>query len=1159
MPRIAFLCTLLFGLCVAILAQEFRIAAGDGWIPFTPSRDVEAGSALDFSKIVPRDAPAGKFGFVRAVGGHFKFEGRPGVPQRFLGANLCLEANYPRTDAEADRLVERLVRCGYNSVRLHHHDGAWVKDFSATKNTKEHKDSSNSNFVNSVFFVAKGNNSGENVFAPSAAPRKDSSIDRLDRFLAKAFAAGIYVTTDLYVSRKVSWRDIGVDRDGAEGLDYKTMLFVHDGAFENWKDFVRAFLTHRNPYTGRTYAEEPGIACLCLVNENSIQQGIRDKTENPYLKDAWRQWFLARRAEAPGCWPSLSPDEIPAKGGGWSISPILPGEAWDAMSRFCADLERRMVARMRGFLREELGVRIPITDQNWGTQAGPMQEARAELYDYADAHTYVDHPEFPETWWRLPSTLKNENRLANDGFGFDISWRRTFGQPFTVSEWNFCGPGRHRSMAGLYMGALAALQDWSALWRFSFSHWYRAYDDTPEHIGYFDIVNDPAGLVSERLAAALFLRGDLAPLADAAATVLTEESVRPPSRDHAFNVLPRWWRRQLDFRVGTALPGRIPEGVAAVPMEAAAQEGAEPPVSGGSPAVSHDPARGTMSVVTPRTCALYASGEGVFRAGPLSVENHGGAATVWVSSLDGRPLETSARMLFVRLGDIQGDGARYADASRRKLLDWGSTPCMEAGNSVASVQMLPVDSSQFPIGECDLGIGNIGNTGNNPFKVFALSASGARRAEIPCRVEGGALRFTADNARDPAEATFLYEIARGAPSAAVEAAWTGEPPQTLADGRPAPPFADMAARSVFVPGDFARFEHVWERLERGGSARIAVIGGSITAGAGAMSVGRRWANIFCENWRRAFPDAEISLINAGIGATGSDIGTFRVKRDVLAKSPDVVVVEFAANDFDNRENAETFEGVVRQLLADPRGIAVIVLGMAGQSMGNAQRTEGEVARHYGLPFVSWRDALRPCMDAGTLRWADVSPDTIHPNDIGHAWAAALLGHHLARNHAAWKASGRPPAPIPPMPSPLYGTRYDDGEFIRMENAKVVENDGFFPLRDWCWGEGLACTNAGGRIVFEVEGATVALLYRIGREPFNWGRIDVSIDGRPVVSGLDCFRDQVWWYTPSVFLCRDEPGQHRVEIVTLPSKNEASNGYGCHLTGFLVSGLSRAAD
>ena len=122
----------------------------------------------------------------------------------------------------------------------------------------------------------------------------------------------------------------------------------------------------------------------------------------------------------------------------------------------------------------------------------------------------------------------------------------------------------------------------------------------------------------------------------------------------------------------------------------------------------------------------------------------------------------------------------------------------------------------------------------------------------------------------------------------------------------------------------------------------------------------------------------------------------------------------------------------------------------------------------------------------------------------------------------------------------------------MQDAKIVENNGFFPLKDNCWGIGLACTNAHGRLVFEVEGATVALLYRCGNKPYNWGKIAVTIDGARVVDGLDCFRDQWWWYTPALFLCRDRPGRHIVEVETKAEKNAKSTGFGCHLTGLLVS-------
>ncbi len=692
MTRLAILCILCW-LCVESSAQEFRVDAGEGWIPLSFSRDVEAGSALDFSEIVPRDAPAGKHGFVRAVGGHFEFEGRPGVPQRFFGANLCMEANYPRTDEEADRLVERLVRCGYNSVRIHHHDGAWNGDH----------------------------------------------IDRLDRFLAKAFAAGIYVTTDLYVSRKVTWREIGIDRDGAEGLDYKTMLFVHDGAFENWKKYARAFLSHRNPYTGRTYAEEPGIACLCLVNENSIQQGIAGKSENPYLKDAWRRWLLERRSENPGCWPSLSPDEIPVSGGGWSGDAILKGEAWDAVSRFCADLERRMFGRMRGFLRGELGVRIPLTDQNWGTQSGPMQEVRAELYDYADAHYYFDHPKFPGGEWRLPSTLENENPLKADAFGVETAWRRVAGKPFVLSEWNFCGPSRFRSSGALIMGALAAAQDWSALWRFSFSHWFTAFTDEPAPPGYFDAVKDPVILLSERLAASLFLRGDLPPMERGIALELAPEAVAPASGDHAWNVMPQWWTRHWGCKVATVLPGKAPPGYRSLPLHEAATN--EPPseVDGMPPGISINRASGTFAVATPATCAVFAE-NGTHHAGALKVSLSATPATIWATALDGAPLAESSRILVCHLTDVQGEGAVFGDSSMRRVLAWGTRPLARAGKAEVELRL------------------------DNPaeWRVWALSTSGARLRIVPSSfdVASGILHFTADVAADPASATCIYEIVR---------------------------------------------------------------------------------------------------------------------------------------------------------------------------------------------------------------------------------------------------------------------------------------------------------------------------------------------------------------------------------------------------------------
>ena len=141
-------------------AQEDKtvIKEGADWVRLEYWKDIKAGSALDFSGMGFL-APAGKYGYLKAVGGHFEFENLPGVEQRFFGVNFCNTANYP-THSQAKTLLKRLAMLGYNSLRIHHHDNFWADK---------------------------------------------ANQDKLDYFLANAIEMGFYITTDYYVSRKVKW------------------------------------------------------------------------------------------------------------------------------------------------------------------------------------------------------------------------------------------------------------------------------------------------------------------------------------------------------------------------------------------------------------------------------------------------------------------------------------------------------------------------------------------------------------------------------------------------------------------------------------------------------------------------------------------------------------------------------------------------------------------------------------------------------------------------------------------------------------------------------------------------------------------------------------------------------------------------------------------
>ena len=555
--------------------------------------------------------------------------------------NLCGTANFPDHEL-AGLLADRLARAGYNAVRIHHHDRAWAKAFAARQQADDNKGGCGGSGARPSSFV--------------------DEIDRLDYFLARCFERGIYATTDLYVSRPVTWREIGIDRDGEieENMLYKHYVGIHDGAFSNWCGFAKAFLEHVNPYTGRAYKDEPGMPLLsCRKELSSGREGA-----------------------------SALPEEPPARG---------PEDPSDAHYLFEHWLGRRTWERCSAFVRS-LGCRALLTNENNGRWHGEG-EGNTSLFDYVDTHFYVDHPEFLERPWRLPSRCPNENPIrAGRPEIFGWGWAKGASKPYAISEWNLSSPGRYRAMGGILTGALAAEQEWDGLWRFAYSHYAGNLPEGGELKGnrYFDCALDPLIAASDYASVCLFLGGDT--------------------------------------------------------NEAASR-----------PALRLDKERGSMSLATARLCGGFAE-SGRIDAGPLSFEivekerpNVGAdrcrqdmPTTIWASSIDGRPLASSSRILLVHLTDVQGDGARFADDTRQVLLDWGGAPLVEVGAADVELRLAPCGEAAG---------GTRGEASPRLLSVFALDTAGRRVGEIPSRVENGALRFRVCTAGEEGGRIY-YDISR---------------------------------------------------------------------------------------------------------------------------------------------------------------------------------------------------------------------------------------------------------------------------------------------------------------------------------------------------------------------------------------------------------------
>ncbi|MBN2508537.1 MAG: hypothetical protein JXQ71_17805 [Verrucomicrobia bacterium] len=63
-------------------------------------------------------------------------------------------------------------------------------------------------------------------------------------------------------------------------------------------------------------------------------------------------------------------------------------------------------------------------------------------------------------------------------------------------------------------------------------------------------------------------------------------------------------------------------------------------------------------------------------------------ATVWVSSVDGKPIATGRRLLVTHLADLQNSDTRYGDRSRQVLLPWGRLPhLVRGGRAVVALRV----------------------------------------------------------------------------------------------------------------------------------------------------------------------------------------------------------------------------------------------------------------------------------------------------------------------------------------------------------------------------------------------------------------------------------------------------------------------------------------
>jgi len=213
--------------------------------------------------------PAGSLGYVYAgEDGHLYVNGER---IKFLGVNICGGACFP-DKAEAEKIAGRLAKFGVNVVRFHHMDASWE-----------------------AFNIFDKTTGGTRRLSKDA-------LDRLDYFISKLKENGIYVDLNLLVSRRLTSAD-GLPRE-VESVDWKDQQilgFFTDEAEELEKEYARQLLTRLNPYTGRTYAEDPAVAFVEIVNEQGLMHswlgGVVDRLPQVFKNKLQEKWNFYLRSK----------------------------------------------------------------------------------------------------------------------------------------------------------------------------------------------------------------------------------------------------------------------------------------------------------------------------------------------------------------------------------------------------------------------------------------------------------------------------------------------------------------------------------------------------------------------------------------------------------------------------------------------------------------------------------------------------------------------------------------------------------------------------------------------------------------------------------------------------------------------------------------------
>ena len=322
----------------------------------------------------------------------------------------------------------------------------------------------------------------------------------------------------------------------------------------------------------------------------------------------------------------------------------------------------------------------------------------------------------------------------------------------------------------------------------------------------------------------------------------------------------------------------------------------------------------------------------------------------------------------------------------------------------------------------------------------------------------------------------------------------------------------MLTKAQMNVGNNLRLKEVIRKAQAGEKITIGAIGGSITEGAGATRYQECYAYQTYQKFKDEYSSGDgsnVSFVNAGVGGTPSTFGIMRYERDIVLRVtdpdalPDIVLVEYAVNDYAEPTKHACYESLIKSILDQPNNPVVILVFAVFPDGFTLQNELEKIGTTYDLMMVSTKDAVFPYIDK---QWTskEFFFDIYHPTTLGHTVMADCIINTIKT--AAEKETSTEDIELD-VPA-AYGTQYvgiktifkdSYEENINLSVGSFSENDpkvyANYPIGK-LYEQNFYHTSGTESLTFTTNCKNLLLAYRAVNDA-NFGAIDIYVDGTKV--------------------------------------------------------------